>query len=91
MKLNTYNKSRFGQWLIIQINDLGLDWLGFAADLGLKERTFRRCISGDTSLKWDLILSSCILLSRYTGKKPIDHIIDCVNILSKEDADVFRN
>lgn len=87
----SYKKTKFGNWLIEQINNQGLDWLGFADDLGYKERTFRRYLSGDSSLKWDLIIKSCTLLSTYTGKKPIEHVIDCVNVLSKEDADVSRN
>jgi len=41
---------------------------------------------GDVSLRWDVIVISCEVIAKYSGKRPIEHIIDCV-ILMSEDTD----
>ncbi len=86
MRLQRRNKSKFGHWMRLQINDLGLDWMSICKDLNLKERTFRRIMRGDVSLRWDVIVISCEVIAKYSGKRPIEHIIDCV-IMMSEDTD----
>ena len=84
MRLQRRNKSKFGHWMRLQIDDLGLDWMSICKDLGLKERTFRRIMRGDVSLRWDVIVISCEVIAKYSGKRPIEHIIDCVIMMSED-------
>lgn len=83
MKLkHTKTKSKYGLWLMGQFEKLGLDWLSFAHNLNLTERTFRRHINGETALTWEMIVKACTLLSKTTGHHPIIHILDCVTMMA---------